>query len=142
MKRILIQDVEPKGYNAMLHLDGYGEKLKTISKSLKTLIKLRASQLNHCTYCIDMHVDEAGKIDETRINEVENWQTSNVFTNVEKLALKLTEEITFISQHGVSDEVYIACIKTFGETVTAQLIMLIVIINSWNRIGITTKMKY
>ena len=130
MKRMVIEEVEPKAYQAMLHLDGYGQKLTTIPQNLKTLIKMRASQLNHCTYCMDAHSDEAAKIHETRIDELENWKTSTVFTKEEKLALQLTEAITFIDKEGVTDDLYNDCIKNFGENRTAQLIMLIVIINS------------
>lgn len=142
MTRNLLKHSEPKAYQAMQALEKYGEEITAITKGLKAIIKIRASQINGCDYCIAMHTDEALKINETRIREIENWETSDKFTTEEKLALKLTEAVTMINREGVPDGLYTTCLNTFGETLTAQIIMLVIIINSWNRIAIATDMKY
>lgn len=142
MRRKHLKELQPIAYQAMLNLENYGEEILTVSKSIKTLIKIRASQLNKCNYCIDMHIAEAQKINENRVNEISNWRNSKNFNSEEKLALQLTEEITLVNSNIISDELYFNCVTTFGEVVTAQLMMLVVIINAWNRIAITTKMEY
>jgi AhpD family alkylhydroperoxidase len=140
MKRISIKDVEPKAYIAMLGLENYISS-SAISPFLRELIKIRASQINGCAYCIDMHTQEALKIGETqrRIFALSAWKESPLFSEEERMVLQLTEEVTLISADGVSDETYDNLVKTFGENVVAQLIMQIIIINSWNRIAVSTK---
>ncbi len=135
--------LEPGAYQAMLALENYG-KATEVSPIIKELIKIRASQINGCAYCLDMHTEDAIKIGETprRIFLISAWREAPVFTEDERIVLQLTEEITLISNSGVSDETYQKVINHFGEKITAQLIMLIVIINSWNRIAVSTKSIY
>lgn len=138
--RISIYKLEPAAYDAMLVLENYGKKTE-VSPILKELIKIRASQINGCAYCIDMHTEEALKIGETarRIFLLSAWREAPVFTEQERIVLQLTEEVTLISKGGLTDETYKKVIEYFGEKTTARLIMLIVIINSWNRIAVSTK---
>jgi AhpD family alkylhydroperoxidase len=102
----------------------------------KELIKIRASQINGCAYCLNRHIREAKKYGETqqRIDLLAVWREASVYTEEERLVLEMTEEITLLHRHGLSDAVYRQAIDIFGESKTAQLIMLIVIINAWNRI--------
>jgi|SRR6185437_339082 len=142
-KRILIKEVEPDAYKVMYELENY-TKNSELSLKLCELIKIRASQVNKCTYCIDMHTKDAianGEI-QKRLFELVTWKESNLFTEEEKCALQLTEEITLISDNGVKEETYSAALSLFGEKKLAQLIMQIVVINSWNRIAISTKMIF
>lgn len=105
------------------------------------MIKIRASQINGCAYCIDMHTQEALKIGETqrRIFALSAWKESPLFAEEEKAVLQLTEEVTLISEDGVSDETYNKVLKFYGENALAQIIMQVIIINSWNRIAVSTR---
>ncbi len=142
-KRKSIKDIEPKAYEAMLNLEAYG-KTCTINPILKELIKMRASQINGCAYCLDMHTEDALKLGETsrRIFALSVWHESHLFTEEERAILQLTEEVTRIYEKGVSDEAYNNVVNLFGEKMTAQIIMLIVTINAWNRIAVSTKLIY
>ena len=140
MDRISIKDLEPNAYKAMLCLEQYIRNSQ-IPPLLLELIKIRASQINCCAYCIDMHTQEAVKMGETqrRIFALSAWKESPLFTEDERAVLQLTEEITLISKDGVSNETYDKVIKAYGENGIAQIIMQIIIINSWNRIAVSTK---
>ena len=140
MNRISIKDKEPDAYKAMLGLEQYIRN-SPISPMLLEMIKIRASQINGCAYCIDMHTQEALEIGETqrRIFALSAWKESPLFTEEERIVLQLTEEVTLISKDGVSDDTYDKAIKTYGENGLAQIIMQIIIINSWNRIAVSTK---
>lgn len=136
--RIKMDQVEPNGYKAILGLEKFIEST-TISRTHKDLIKIRASQINGCAFCIDMHTKEARKAGETeqRIYALNAWRDTPFFTEEERAVLALTEEVTLISNH-VKDETYATAEKLLGETYLAQVIMAIITINAWNRIGITT----
>lgn len=141
--RVSIKDIEPEAYKAMMALENYTGHTDVSSK-IKELIKIRASQINKCAYCLDMHTEDAIKLGESerRIYLLSAWKESHLFTDEERAVLQLTEEITNVSQDGVSELTYQNIVKYFGEKVTAQIIMLIIVINSWNRIAIATKMIY
>lgn len=140
MKRIDIKDLEPNSYKAMLGLEQYIRNSQ-IAPLLRELIKIRASQINGCAYCIDMHTQEALKLGETprRIFALSAWKESPLFTEEERSVLQLTEEVTLISEGGVSDDTYNKVLNFFGENILAQIIMQIIIINSWNRIAVATE---
>ena len=140
-KRIKMHEVEKVGYQAMLQLEKYIESTE-LTKTHKELIKIRASQVNGCSFCIDMHTKDALKAGETvqRIMALMAWRETPFFTEEERAILALTEEVTLISNH-VSDETYNQAAKLFSETYLAQLIMAIVTINAWNRIGISTQLE-
>lgn len=108
---------------------------------LREMIKIRASQINRCAYCIDMHTQEALRIGETprRIFALSAWKESPLFTAEERAVLQLTEEVTLISEEGVRDETYDKVLKLYGENALAQIIMQVIIINSWNRIAVSGK---
>ena len=139
MKRISIPDLEPGAYEGMYGLESYIRNSQ-IEPILRELIKIRASQINGCAYCIDMHTQEAIKLGETqrRIFALSAWKESPLFTEMEKAVLQLTEEVTLISADGLSDEAYNKVLELFGENVLAQIIMQVIIINSWNRIAVST----
>ena len=142
-KRININTVEPHAYKAMLGLEAYLAQSE-ISKTIKELIKIRASQINNCAYCLAMHTKDALKYGENaeRLFILNAWhEAEKFFTEEEKVALKMTEEITLISQAGLSDETYQKATKVFSEKQIAEIIMAIVTINAWNRIAISTKLE-
>lgn len=142
-KRININQVEPQAYKAMYGLESYLTKAD-ISKTLKNLIKIRASQINNCAYCIDMHTKEALKHGETNqpIFLVSAWKEAiKFFTEEEQTVLAMTEEITLIHQNGLSKDTYQKATRIFTENQIAQIIMVIVTINAWNRIAVSTHLE-
>ena len=105
---------------------------------LKELVTLRASQLNGCAFCVDMHVKEA-KINgerELRLHHVAIWHESPLFDDRERAALEWTEILTHLPARGVPDEVYERVHQQFSEPDLAALTFLIVAINGWNRLGV------
>lgn len=140
--RINIEKTEPAAIKAMYGLEGY-LATSSITKTHKELVKIRASQINGCAFCINMHTKDARKNGETeqRIYLLNAWRETTLFTEEEKAILALTEEITLISKGGVCTETYQKAITLFGENYVAQLIMLAVTINAWNRIAVTTQLQ-
>ena len=138
-KRKAITTIEPKAYTAMAGLEQYIRN-SSLPPLLREMIKIRASQINGCAYCIDMHTQEAIKIGETaqRIFALSAWRESPLFSEEEKAVLKLTEEVTEMTKDGVTDETYDSVLKFYGENGLAQIIMQVIIINSWNRIAVST----
>jgi AhpD family alkylhydroperoxidase len=135
--------VQPAAYKAMDALDSYIDN-SGIDKIHRELIRIRASQINGCAYCVNYHSGDARKLGETeqRLYLVSVWrEATNVFTEEEQLIFAMTEEITLIHQHGLSDELYNKAIEIFGEEKTAQIIMAIITINAWNRIGVGLNMQ-
>lgn len=140
-KRIVIADLEPKAYKAMIGLEGYLANTSIVG-ILADIVKIRASQINGCAYCIEMHCDEALKHGETqkRLFAISAWHESPLFTDKERAALAMTDEVTMISENGLTDEVYNEANIYFSENEIAQLIMLIGTINVWNRIAISSRL--
>jgi AhpD family alkylhydroperoxidase len=141
-KRVNINETEPQAYKAMYALVGYLATAK-ISNTNTELIKIRASQINGCAYCIDMHTKEALKSGETnqRIFLLNAWRETELFTEEEKVILAMTEEVTLIHNSGLSAETYKKAEQFFDKNVIAQIIMSIVTINAWNRIAISTQLE-
>jgi AhpD family alkylhydroperoxidase len=105
------------------------------------LVRVHASHINGCAYCIDMHSKDALAKGETvqRLVSLPAWRETGYYTDAERAALALTEAITRISEDGVPDEVYHAAAEHFSDEDLAQLIAVIVVINAWNRISITSR---
>lgn len=141
--RIDISQLETNAYQAMFGLEGYLAET-SLSTHLKELIKLKASMINKCAYCIQMHSEHARNNGESeqRIYALAAWQESPLFSAEERAVLALTEEVTLVSNSGVSDETYANCSQFFGEHELAQIIMQIVTINAWNRIALATKLVH
>ncbi len=113
-----------------------------LEKSLKHLIDIRASQLNHCAFCLDMHVKQA-KIDgerELRLHHVAIWRESPLFSAREKVAFALTEALTRIGEHGVDEALYAELRAHFSEVEISELTFKIAVINTWNRLMILSQM--
>ncbi|TYR34692.1 carboxymuconolactone decarboxylase family protein [Sphingobacterium phlebotomi] len=138
--RFDMQQTEPNGFKAMLGLENYLQNAQ-ISKTHLGLIKIRASQINGCAFCIDMHTTDALQHGETahRIFLLNAWKEASQFTAEEKAILAITEEVTLINQRGLTDATYALAAKLFDEHYIAQAIMAVATINAWNRIVISTK---
>ncbi|MGM5630974.1 carboxymuconolactone decarboxylase family protein [Apibacter raozihei] len=139
--RLNMSKLEPEAYKIMYSFEKYLDNSE-ITMTHRELLKIRASQINGCAFCLDLHTREALKTGETqkRINLVGVWREVPFFTKEERIILQLTEEVTLINKKGVSDETYEEALQLLGEKYLAQILMAITIINSWNRIAISTKM--
>lgn len=132
----------PEGFAALLQLEKAAKKMNADDLVLYELIKIRASQINGCAYCLDMHTKDLRNMGETeqRLHLLAVWRESPIFTNREKAALALTEAVTQISVAGVSTELYDHVREFFSESEVVALIMAINAINCWNRIAVATGM--
>ena len=141
--RIQIKQVEPDAYTAMFGLEKYINSA-ALNPRLRELIKIRASQINGCAYCIQMHTEQARQSGETeqRIYALSAWRESPLFNETESAVLAVTEDITRIADKGLSKAVYDEALALLGEQGIAQCIMQVVTINAWNRIAAATKMKH
>jgi AhpD family alkylhydroperoxidase len=135
--RMNLEQVAPEAMNAMLGLEMYVRK--HVAGPLLHLVKLRASILNGCAYCVDMHSADALRAGEParRLFGVA-WRESPFFSAPERAALALTDAVTSISVAGVPDEAWAAARAAFAERELADLVMAIVTINAWNRLAIST----
>ena len=131
----------PEVYKAMVRLDAAARK--GLDPTLLELVKIRASQLNHCAFCLDMHTKDALAAGESveRIIQLGAWEESRHFyTEKELAAIELTEAVTVITDGFVPGEVYERAAEHFEEAELAQLIAAITVINAWNRFGVSTRM--
>jgi AhpD family alkylhydroperoxidase len=134
MNRLNIEKVLPESYKAMLNFS-HLTKATSLTAIQIELIKIRASQINGCTFCLHLHIDYARKAGESelRIQQLPLWKQSELFTEQEKQMLSLTEEITLISNE-LNDETYYNTSRILNEIQIAEVIMTTVVINAWNRI--------
>jgi AhpD family alkylhydroperoxidase len=135
--RLEAQKVSPAAYQAMLGLEMFVRKQSKLEPALIQLVKVRASQINGCAYCIDMHSKDARAEGETeqRLYALSAWEETPFFT--ERAALALTEAITLVREGHVPDAVYERAKKSFSEVELVNLTMAIITINGWNRLAIT-----
>ncbi|MFE4452128.1 carboxymuconolactone decarboxylase family protein [Streptomyces sp. NPDC056796] len=131
----------PDVYKAMVRLDAASRK--GLDPTLLELVKIRASQLNHCAFCLDMHSKDALAAGESveRIIQLSAWEESQHFyTPKELAAIRLTEAVTVLTDGFVPDDVYADAAELFEEAELAQLIAAITVINAWNRFGVTARL--
>ncbi len=133
--------------NHMRQVPALTQKLTDLTFALKTgnveqtilsFVEIRASQLNGCAFCLDMHIKQA-KLHgerELRIHHVAIWRESTLFNDRERAALEWTEALTRLSPHGVSDEIYAAVCAHFSEDELVYLTYMVMVINAWNRASI------
>ncbi|MFJ8013026.1 carboxymuconolactone decarboxylase family protein [Streptomyces sp. NPDC096339] len=139
--RMQMAKVAPEVYKAVVALEIASKK--GLDPALVELVKIRASQINHCAFCLDMHTKDAIAAGESveRIVLLAAWEESRHFyTEKELAAIELTEAVTVLTDGFVPDEVYEKAAKHFEERELAQLIAVIATINVWNRIGVTTRL--
>lgn len=131
----------PGGYKAMLGLEQYLHQ-SGFDEKLLDLIKLRASQVNGCAYCIDMHWKDLRALGESeqRLYGLDAWRESPYYTDRERAALAWTEAVTLISQEHVPDVLYESVRQQFSEKELADMTLAIATINAWNRIAISARL--
>jgi AhpD family alkylhydroperoxidase len=140
LPRVDLMGPWPEGYRALLALDG-AVGGAGLDPSLLNLVKQRASQVNGCPYCLDMHAKEARKAGESqqRLDVLQAWQEAPLFSERERAALALTEAITLVADGHVPDAVVDEARRHFAPEQFAQLVFAIVSINAWNRVAITSR---
>jgi AhpD family alkylhydroperoxidase len=140
--RLKIYKTSPELYDAMMALSNAAAK--DIDAELGELIKIRASQINHCAFCLDMHTRDARKhgVSDQKLDVLAAWEEAGgLFTERERAALALTEAITELGDGHVPDEVYERAAEVFAERELGQVIALAVTINAWNRINVTIRLQ-
>lgn len=135
--RLEFGKVVPNAYQAMLQLHGYHGRSELDPKLLE-LVKMRASQINGCAFCIDMHSKDASAVGETeqRLYALNAWRETPFYTEKERAALAWTEALTLVSETHVPDHVYEEVSGHFSEKELVDLTMSIVEINGWNRLAV------
>ncbi|MDF3291121.1 carboxymuconolactone decarboxylase family protein [Streptomyces silvisoli] len=140
-QRIALAKLMPDFYKAMVALDRAASD--GLDPDIRELIKIRASQLNGCAYCLDMHTRDARSqgMSEQKVFGVQVWRETPFFTARERAALALTEAITHLGEHGVPDEVYDEAAKVFDEQELSRVMGMAIVINAWNRIGVASRLS-
>lgn len=138
-KKVDYFKVAPKAMKNLINMENYFQENSKINPLIRELIKIRASQINGCAYCLNMHTIDALKIGETaqRIFLISAWWETDLFTKEEKAVLNLTEHVTLVSD-GVPKEVTEEVLKYFKEDELVELVLMISQINTWNRINIAS----
>ena len=137
-QRMDAMKISPAAYKAMAGLQAYVDQ-SGIERSLLELVKIRASQINGCAFCLVMHTNEArqkGENDE-RMHLLNAWREAPVFSERERAALAWVEAVTLVAEDQVPDDVYQQARKQFSEKELVDLTAAIVAINAWNRLSIT-----
>ena len=128
----------PNAYMPLAELDKLLADIE-LDRIQREMIKIRTSQINGCAYCLNAHTKDALKYGELqqRIFVMSAWREApNWFSEKDQVILELTEQVTLIAEHGVDDDLFAKAIELFGEKTTAQIILAIVAMNAWNRLGI------
>jgi AhpD family alkylhydroperoxidase len=138
-ERIALRQLAPRSYAAMLRL----EQSIELDPALRELVRLRASQINGCAFCIDMHWKDAraGGEPEERLYMLNAWRESPLYSERERAALELCEAITLVAETHVPGETWERAQAAFEPEELAQLVVAIVAINAWNRLSITARVE-
>lgn len=140
-ERLSIQQVDEAAYKPMYLMESYVHA-GVLDEGLVGLVKIRASQINGCAYCLDMHGREArtAGVDQRKLDVLAGWREApDLYSPTEQAALALTEAVTLIGEAGVPDDVWQASRDAFTEKEVVTLLMAIAAINVWNRLAIATR---
>jgi AhpD family alkylhydroperoxidase len=141
-ERLSVRRLQPEAFRALLQLER-ATASAGLERSLHELIKLRASQINGCAYCIDMHTKDARAAGETeqRLYMLDAWREAPLYTARERAALAFTEAVTLVTDGHVPDGAYEEVAREFTEAEIAALILAIAVINVWNRVAISSRTR-
>jgi len=136
--RLNVADLAPEGIKVLTGLEAYVRR-SGLERTLIELVKLRASQINGCAYCIDMHTKDARAAGETeqRLFCLSAWRECPFYSDRERAALEWTEAVTLLTEGHVSDEVFERVRRQFSEKELVDLNFAVIAINAWNRIAVT-----
>jgi AhpD family alkylhydroperoxidase len=137
--RLNTQQASPAAYAAMTDLETFVRKASKLEPSLVELVKVRASQINGCAYCIDIHTKDARSEGETeqRLYALTSWRETPFFTAQERAALAWTEALTLIAEGHVPDDIYELAKQSFSDEELVNLTLAVITINGWNRLAIS-----
>jgi AhpD family alkylhydroperoxidase len=138
-RRLDVPALLPDAYEAVMALEAYNRS--ALDHTLYELVKTRASMVNGCAFCVDMHGTDllgAGE-DPRRILGLAAWEETGFYTDTERAALALTDAVTRLGDHGVPDEVWDPVVKELGDELVAKLLVAIGTINLWNRLAIPSR---
>ena len=137
--RLNAQQVSPAAYTAMVGLGTFVRKASKLEPSLVELVRMRASQINGCAYCIDIHSKDARSAGETeqRLYALTSWRETPFFTARERAALAWTEALTLITEGHVPDDIYELTKQSFSDEELVNLTLAVITINGWNRLAIS-----
>ena len=140
--RFNLNQLNPDAYRHLMQMEAL--IARNVEPTLYHLIKLRASQINGCAFCLEMHTDQALRHGETpaRMMALDAWEESPLFTEKERVALRWTEELTLIADTGASSEAFEELKGHFSDEEIGWLILAAVQINSWNRVAISSRSQY
>ena len=140
--RFNLNQLSPDAYRHLMQMEAL--IARNVEPTLYHLIKLRASQINGCAFCLEMHTDQALRHGETpaRMMALDAWEESPLFTDRERAALRWTEELTLIADTGASSEAFEELKGHFSDEEIGWLILAAVQINSWNRVAISSRSQY
>jgi AhpD family alkylhydroperoxidase len=140
--RLNAATASPAAYAAMMSLENFVKKSTKLEPSLVELVKMRASQINGCAFCVDMHSKDARAEGETeqRLYALTAWREAPFFTAREQAALAWTESLTLVAQDHVPDAVYGTVRPHFTDEELVNLTLVVTTINAWNRFGISFRM--
>lgn len=136
-QRLDYQKASPDAFRALLHVENQVRR-SGLEESLLELVKMRASQLNGCAWCLDMHSKDARAAGESeqRLHLLAAWRDAPCYSARERAALAWTEAVTLVATHPVSDEIYAAARRHFDEKALVDLTLAIIAINGWNRLNV------
>lgn len=137
--RVDFAEAAPKAFKALISLDAAARE--GLDPALVELVQIRSSQLNGCAYCVHLHTSDAREAGESeeRLHMISVWREArNFFTEPEQAALELAEAVTLVSGGGVPDAVYRRAADRFADDELARLLALILTVNTWNRIALST----
>jgi AhpD family alkylhydroperoxidase len=129
-------------YKQMISLEQSVAEFGSVDPKLRELVKIRASQINGCAYCLKMHTDDARELgeDDARMHVVAGWREApNVFDERERAALELTEAMTLMREYGPPAPAYDRVRELFGDEDAEALLWQVIAINSWNRMAVTRR---
>ena len=142
-RRMNVADAVPELYSAVRDLD-LAVRKSGIDPHLLHFVKVRASQINHCAYCVDLHVKEslADGISAQKLHLLDAWRESPLFSERERAALDWTESVTLVAKTNIPDAAWNTVRSVFSEKEIGQLTLAIATINVWNRIGVSSRMLH
>jgi AhpD family alkylhydroperoxidase len=137
--RLNAQQESPAAYAEMVRLETFVRKASKLEPSLVELVRMRASQINGCAYCIDMHSKDARSEGETeqRLYALTSWRETPFFSARERVALAWTEALTLITEGHVPDDIYELAKQSFSNEKLVNLTVAVITINGWNRLAIS-----
>ncbi|MBN9107259.1 MAG: carboxymuconolactone decarboxylase family protein [Pseudonocardia sp.] len=139
--RLDLATAAPKAARALYTAD-HAVRTSALDATVRELVKLRVSQINHCVHCIDMHSHEALELGETldRILQLGAWRESALFTATERAALEYAEAATTLTEHGVSDEIWAGVRSVMDDEQLGALVVQVALMNAFNRFGVPLQM--